>query len=44
MTTMLHRFEHFSPFEQRMQEAEFRQLQTSETARRLLAESYVGAE
>lgn len=42
MTTMLHRFEHFSPFEQRMQEAEFRQLQTSETARRLLAESYVG--
>jgi p-hydroxybenzoate 3-monooxygenase len=44
MTTMLHCFEHFSPFEQRMQEAEFRQLQTSETARRLLAESYVGAE
>jgi p-hydroxybenzoate 3-monooxygenase len=44
MTTMLHRFEHFSPFEQRMQEAEFRQLQTSEAARRLLAESYVGVE
>lgn len=43
MTTMLHRFEQFSPFEQRMQEAEFRQLQASETARRLLAESYVGA-
>jgi p-hydroxybenzoate 3-monooxygenase len=42
MTTMLHRFEHFSPFEQRMQEAEFRQLQTSEAARRVLAESYVG--
>lgn len=44
MTTMLHRFEHFSPFEQRMQEAEFRQLQTSEAARRVLAESYVGVE
>lgn len=42
MTTMLHRFEQFSPFEERMQEAEFRQLQTSETARRLVAENYVG--
>ncbi|MGL5446603.1 MAG: 4-hydroxybenzoate 3-monooxygenase [Rhabdaerophilum sp.] len=42
MTTMLHRFEQFTPFEERMQGAEFRQLQTSETARRLLAESYVG--
>lgn len=42
MTTMLHRFEQFTPFEERMQEAEFRQLQASETARRLLAENYVG--
>ncbi|PPD15438.1 MAG: 4-hydroxybenzoate 3-monooxygenase [Methylobacterium sp.] len=43
MTTMLHRFPQFSPFEERMQEAEFRQLQRSETARRLVAENYVGA-
>ncbi|MFY8156703.1 MAG: 4-hydroxybenzoate 3-monooxygenase [Rhabdaerophilum sp.] len=43
MTTMLHRFPQFSPFEERMQEAEFRQLQVSETARRLMAENYVGA-
>lgn len=43
MTTMLHRFPQLSPFETRMQEAEFRQLQASETARRLVAENYVGA-
>jgi p-hydroxybenzoate 3-monooxygenase len=43
MTTMLHRFPQFSPFEERMQEAEFRQLQASETAQRLVAENYVGA-
>ncbi len=43
MTTMLHRFPQLSPFEERMQEAEFRQLQTSETARRVVAENYVGA-
>jgi p-hydroxybenzoate 3-monooxygenase len=43
MTTMLHKFPQFSPFEERMQEAEFRQLQASESARRLMAENYVGA-
>lgn len=42
LTTLLHRFDTSTPFERRMQDAEFAQLATSEAARRLLAENYVG--
>jgi p-hydroxybenzoate 3-monooxygenase len=42
LTTMLHRFDTSTPFERRMQDAEFALLRTSETAQRALAESYVG--
>ncbi len=42
MTTLLHRFDHHSPFEQRMQEAEFAYLASSVAARTALAENYVG--
>lgn len=42
MSTMLHQFPAFSPFEKRMQRAEFDHLASSETASRALAESYVG--
>jgi p-hydroxybenzoate 3-monooxygenase len=41
MTTLLHRFDH-SPFEQRMQEAEFAYLEASRAAQTALAENYVG--
>ncbi len=42
MTTLLHRFDHHSPFEQRMQLAEFDYLQGSRAAQTALAENYVG--
>ncbi len=42
MTTLLHRFDHHSPFEQRMQLAEFDYLQSSRAAQTALAENYVG--
>jgi p-hydroxybenzoate 3-monooxygenase len=42
MTMLLHRFPQFSGFDQRMQDAEFALLESSEAARRLVAENYVG--
>ena len=42
MSTMLHQFPEFSPFEKRMQRAEFDHIQGSETASRSIAENYVG--
>jgi p-hydroxybenzoate 3-monooxygenase len=42
MTTLLHRFDHHTPFERRMQEAEFAYLESSVAARTALAENYVG--
>lgn len=42
MTTLLHRFDHHSPFEQRMQAAEFDFLRSSVAAQTALAENYVG--
>jgi p-hydroxybenzoate 3-monooxygenase len=42
MTSLLHRFGHHSPFEQRMQEAEVAFLEDSVAARTALAENYVG--
>ncbi|WP_296574622.1 4-hydroxybenzoate 3-monooxygenase [Phreatobacter sp.] len=42
MTTLLHRFDSYTPFEQRMQRAEFALLQSSQAARAVMAENYVG--
>jgi p-hydroxybenzoate 3-monooxygenase len=42
MTTLLHRFDAHSPFERRMQEAEFDYLGSSRAAQQALAENYVG--
>jgi p-hydroxybenzoate 3-monooxygenase len=42
MTTLLHRFGDRSPFEERMQEAEFAYLESSRAAQTALAENYVG--
>ncbi|CAN1567368.1 UbiH 2-polyprenyl-6-methoxyphenol hydroxylase and related FAD-dependent oxidoreductases [Rhabdaerophilaceae bacterium] len=42
MTTLLHRFETSSPFERRMQDAEFAYLKSSPVARQSVAENYVG--
>ncbi|HEV7456989.1 MAG TPA: 4-hydroxybenzoate 3-monooxygenase [Roseococcus sp.] len=42
LTTLLHRFDTSTPFERRMQDAEFALLASSESARRVLAENYVG--
>jgi p-hydroxybenzoate 3-monooxygenase len=42
MSTMLHQFSDMSPFEKRMQRAEFDHITGSETAARSLAENYVG--
>lgn len=42
LTMLLHRFDTSTPFERRMQDAEFALLASSETARRVLAENYVG--
>ena len=39
---MLHQFPEFSPFEKRMQRAEFDHIQGSEIASRSIAENYVG--
>jgi p-hydroxybenzoate 3-monooxygenase len=42
LTTMMHRFPGASAYERQMQDAELAQLETSETARRLMAENYTG--
>jgi p-hydroxybenzoate 3-monooxygenase len=42
MTTLLHRFDHHTGFEKRMQDAEFYYLESSHAARTALAENYVG--
>jgi p-hydroxybenzoate 3-monooxygenase len=42
MTTLLHRFDHHTGFEKRMQDAEFHYLESSRAARTALAENYVG--
>lgn len=42
MTNLLHRFDNQDAFTQKIQEAEFNYLMTSEAARRSLAENYVG--
>jgi p-hydroxybenzoate 3-monooxygenase len=42
LTMLLHRFDHFTPFEQRMQATEFAYLENSVAARTALAENYVG--
>ena len=42
LTTMMHRFPDASDYERRMQEVDLAQLETSETARRLMAENYTG--
>ncbi|MHB2168656.1 4-hydroxybenzoate 3-monooxygenase [Alsobacter sp. R-9] len=42
MTSLLHRFDHHSPFDRRMQEAEFLYLEGSLAARTALAENYIG--
>ena len=42
LTGLLHQFDLMTPFERRMQEAEFVYLQGSRNARASLAENYVG--
>ncbi|CAN1568728.1 UbiH 2-polyprenyl-6-methoxyphenol hydroxylase and related FAD-dependent oxidoreductases [Rhabdaerophilaceae bacterium] len=42
LTTLLHRFDSMTPFERRMQDAEFAYLESSQNARSSLAENYVG--
>lgn len=42
MSTMLHQFPEHSPFEKRMQRAEFDYIVQSEAASRMIAENYVG--
>ncbi len=42
LSTLMHQFPGSTPFEKRMQRAEFDQLAGSETASRLIAENYVG--
>ncbi len=42
LTMLLHRFDTMSPFEQRMQEAEFRYLENSPAAQATIAENYIG--
>jgi p-hydroxybenzoate 3-monooxygenase len=42
MTMLLHRFDHHSPFEQRMQLADFAYLEQSRAAQTTIAENYVG--
>jgi p-hydroxybenzoate 3-monooxygenase len=39
---MMHRFPEHSPFEQKMQRAEFDYVRSSEAASRAIAENYVG--
>jgi p-hydroxybenzoate 3-monooxygenase len=42
LTMLLHRFDTISPFEQRMQEADFRYIESSRAAQTTIAENYVG--
>lgn len=42
LTMLLHRFDSMSPFEQRMQEADFRYIEGSRSAQATIAENYVG--
>ena len=42
MSMMLHQFPDYSPFEKRMQHAEFEYVKSSEAASRAIAENYVG--
>ena len=42
LTTLLHRFDMMTPFERRMQDAEFAYLQSSRSACASVAENYVG--
>jgi p-hydroxybenzoate 3-monooxygenase len=42
LTTMMHRFPGASDYECRMQDADLAQLETSPTARKLMAENYTG--
>jgi p-hydroxybenzoate 3-monooxygenase len=42
MTTLMHRFDHYSPFERRMQAAELDYVTSSSAAMTTLAENYVG--
>jgi p-hydroxybenzoate 3-monooxygenase len=42
LTMMMHRFPGASDYERRMQDTDLAQLETSETARRLMAENYTG--
>ncbi|MCZ8186287.1 MAG: 4-hydroxybenzoate 3-monooxygenase [Beijerinckiaceae bacterium] len=42
LTMLLHRFDTMSPFEQRMQEADFRYIESSRAAQTAIAENYVG--
>lgn len=42
LSTMLHQFPEHSPFEKRMQEAEFKYVMSSEAAAKSIAENYVG--
>ena len=42
LSTLMHRFPDHSPFEQKMQRAEFDYVRTSEAASRTIAENYVG--
>ncbi len=42
LSTMMHRFPEHSPFEQKMQRAEFDYVRSSEAASRAIAENYVG--
>jgi p-hydroxybenzoate 3-monooxygenase len=42
LSMMMHRFPEHSPFERRMQRAEFDYVRSSEAASRAIAENYVG--
>jgi p-hydroxybenzoate 3-monooxygenase len=42
LTMLLHRFDSMSPFEQRMQEADFRYIEGSRAAQTAIAENYIG--
>lgn len=42
LTMLLHRFDSMNPFEQRMQEADFRYLENSRAAQTTIAENYIG--
>ena len=42
LTMLLHRFDTLNPFEQRMQEADFRYIESSRAAQTTIAENYIG--